>query len=71
MQVLRLHRACFPEEEDSDEQECKLDARFARLAFLHDLADCTWVLLWRTDQRCGRPYQRRAPFTLPNFAPDS
>ncbi len=54
VQVLRLHHACFPEEEDSDDRGCDFDARFARLAFLHDLADCTWVLLWRTDQRCGR-----------------
>ncbi len=63
--MLRLHRACFPEEEDSDDRECGFDARFARLAFLHDLADCTWVLLWRTDHRCGRRCRHCAPVTLP------
>jgi len=46
-------------------QRVQICARFARLAFLHDLADCTWVLLWRTDHRCGQRCRHCAPFTLP------
>ncbi len=47
-----MHSLSFPEETD-DSGELSTEARFAKLAFLHELEDCTWVLLWQVVHRCA------------------